>query len=128
MKKIKRWYDKSDKLCELIKVLETMSDEELELVSKYLYQVTNLFRKQRRNYEQNLSIGKDKLFGYYKTYQNPKRWYDRNPSLKSAFNIMSTFSRSELDEIVNGFLFALRESGMYHIYLEKEQQLIDKNE
>lgn len=121
MQELKRWYDKSEKLLQMISVLEKMPEKDLDQISKYLYQVVRLFWKEKKNNEDTLSIGREKLFGYYKSYQNNHRWYDKNSFLKSAFNIMSTFTEKELDDIVEGFMNALKDSGMYKIYQRTEQ-------
>jgi len=119
MAEIKRWYDESPKLEEMMRVLESMSDKELAQIAKYLYQVVNLYKKHRQTYNNDLSIGRDKLFGYYKAYQK-RRWYDKNPSLSSAVNTMSTLSIKEIEEIIDGFIQALQESGMYSVYYKKK--------
>ena len=125
MGEIKRWYDQSNKLGDMMTVLESMSEKELGQIAKYLYQVVNIYWKQskiEKSRDEVLSIGKDKLFGYYKAYQK-RRWYDKNPSLRSALNIMSTLSTREIDDIIDGFISALKEAGMYHKYHEKEEEL-----
>jgi len=125
MSDIKRWHDKSPKLAEMMKVLSCLSEKELEKISKYLYQVVNLVWKQKKQEEDNISIGKDKLFGYYKAYQK-RRWYDQNPSLSSALNILSTLPTRDVEQIIDGFIIALKESGLYDMYYQKEQQLKNK--
>lgn len=122
---IKRWYDKSSKLGEMMKVLSCMSEKEIAQISVYLYQVVKLYRKQRNAVSDSLSIGRDKLLGYYKAY-NKRRWYDKDPSLGSAINIISTLPPKDIDEVVDGFIMALKESGCYDIYYKKLGE-IDKN-
>jgi hypothetical protein len=121
---IKRWYDKSSKLGEMMRVLSCMSEKEVAQVSVYLYQVVKLYRKQKNSMNDNLSIGTDKLFGYYKAY-NKRRWYDQDPSLRSAINIISTLPTRDIDEVIDGFIQALKESGRYDIYYKKMGE-IDK--
>lgn len=115
---IKRWYDKSSKLGEMMRVLGSMSEREISQISVYLFQVVKLYRKQKNTYDDNLSIGKDKLFGYYKAY-NKRRWYDQDPSLRSALNIISTLPTRDVDDVIEGFIQALKESGQYDIYNKK---------
>ncbi len=122
MDDIKRWYDKSSKLKEMLLVLSDMSEGELDRVAQYLYQVVNIVWKQKKTDKETVSIGLDKLFGYYKAY-NKRRWYDKNASLSSAVNLMSTMDEKDLDDIVDGFLFALRDAGLYNIYREKKREL-----
>ncbi len=122
MSEIKRWHDKSQKLADMMRVLNNMSDKELDEIAKYLYQVVNIYRKQRKSQDDGLSIGRDKLFGYYKAYQK-RRWYDRNPSLSSAVNILSILPPREVDSIINGFIDALKKSGLYDIYHQKQKQV-----
>ena len=125
MSKIKRWYDKSPKLQEMLIVLSNLSDDELDKIAIYLYQVVNLYRKQKKNKDEVVSLGRDKLFNYYKAYQK-RRWYDKNSSLSSSLNIMSTLAVKELEEIVDGFLYALKEANMYKIYSSKRKEIIEK--
>jgi hypothetical protein len=122
---IKRWYDKSSKLGEMMKVLSCMSERELSQVSVYLFQVVKLYRRQKNSMEDNLSIGRDKLFGYYMAYQK-RRWYDQDPSLRSAINIISTLPVKDIDDVIDGFIQALKESGQYDIYYKKMGE-IDKD-
>lgn len=126
MSEIKRWYDKSPKLKQLLYVLSNMTDKEVDQVAIYLNQVVHIFWKEKKsNSDEVLSIGVEKLFGYYKAYQK-RRWYDRNPSLSSAVNLMSTLPAEDLDDIVDGFLYALREAGLYKFYTNKKQQIVQK--
>ncbi|OGI00002.1 MAG: hypothetical protein A2Y25_02145 [Candidatus Melainabacteria bacterium GWF2_37_15] len=125
MGKIKRWYDKSSKLSVMMGILSNMNENELNQVSKYLYQVVNIYWKQTKNTEEVISIGLEKLTGYYKAYQR-RRWYDKNPSLSSAINKMSTLTEKDLEEIVDGFLFALKEAGVFKVYSNKKKELEEK--
>ena len=125
MGKIKRWYDKSSKLSVMMGILSNMNENELNQVSKYLYQVVNIYWKQTKNTEEVISIGLEKLTGYYKAYQR-RRWYDKNPSLSSAINKMSTLTEGDLEEIVDGFLFALKEAGVFKVYSNKKKELEEK--
>ena len=123
----KRWYEKSSKLSEMMVILSNMNDHDLDQVSQYLYQVVNLYWKQNQHTNETISIGLEKLTGYYKAYQK-RRWYDKNPSLSSAINKMSTLSVREIDDVVNGFLFALKEAGLYKVYSSKKMELEKKGE
>ncbi len=125
MNDIQRWYDKSSKMGELMTVMNCLSEKEISQLAQYLYHVVKIYRNQIRDNETLQSIGPEKLFGYYKAY-NKRRWYDKNPSLGSAINIMSTLSVRELDDIVDGFLYALKKEGLYNIYSEKKKELEEK--
>ena len=125
MTEAKRWYDNSPKLSELMHVMSNMSDKEVDTVATYLYQIVNIYNKQKKFGAQDVSIGLDKLFSYYKGY-NKRRWYDKNPSLSSALNTMSTLEVQELEEIVEGFLYALKAHGLYNIYSDKKRELEEK--
>lgn len=125
MNDIKRWYDESPKLSEMLDILSNMSPREITQISKYLYQIVNIYQKQKKSDKELLSIGTDKLFSYYKAY-NKRRWYDKNPSLSSALNTMSTLEVKEIEEIVDGFLIALKEAGLYSIYSSKKKELTEK--
>lgn len=127
MDDIKRWYDKSAKLSELMDVLSNLADSDIDKIAQPLYQIVRIYWKQKREKEELVSMGADKLFGYYKAY-NKRRWYDRNPSLSSAVNIMSTLSVKDLDEIVDGFLYALRSEGLYSIYSDKKKEMLEEKE
>ncbi len=122
MSEIKRWHDENQKLKEMLDVLEKMPEHELNEITRCFYQVVNIYWRQKKTYEENLSIGREKLFSYYKAYQK-RRWYDKTPSLSSALNILSTFSSKEIDMIVEGFISALKEYGLYKIYKQREGQV-----
>ncbi|HSA06546.1 MAG TPA: hypothetical protein P5556_05160 [Candidatus Gastranaerophilales bacterium] len=121
MSEIQRWYDKSQKLGDMMTVLSYMSEKELNQVAKCLYQVVNIHWKEIKSYEELISIGKDKLFGYYKAYQK-RRWYDQNSSLRSALNILSTMKTKDIDDIIDGFMIALKETSMYDLYIAKKKK------
>ena len=125
MNDIQRWYDKSSKLGELMTVMNSLSEKETDKLAQYLYHIVKIYRNQIKDNEGLQSIGAEKLFGYYKAY-NKRRWYDKKHSLGSALNIMSTLSLQELDDLVDGFLYALGQEGLYNIYSEKKKELKEK--
>lgn len=125
MADIQRWYDKSPKLSEMMQVLCNMPEKELSELSACLYQVVCLYRKQRNSSQEFVSLGPEKLFGYYKAYLR-RRDYDQNITLMSAINAMSTLEIQEIEEIVDGFLSALREAGLYSLYTLRKKELEEK--
>lgn len=101
-----RWYDNDtgmDRVLNLMKDLPENIQEDLALT---LIQFANLIRKNRKVEEETLSIGKNKVLGLYKA-SNKRRWYDKNPSLMSAMNILSTLPPAEFKNIVEGLLLTL---------------------
>lgn len=122
MTEIKRWYDESPKLSEFMKVLSSLSEKEVGQIAQYLYQVVNILWKRKKSGQEIISLGNEKLLNYYKAYRK-RRWYDKNSSLGSALNIMSTLEVKELEIVVDGFLLALREAGLDRIYSSKLEEL-----
>lgn len=122
---IQRWYERNPKLKEMMHVLSNMPDKELDEVATYLYRIVNIYAKEKRQTEEVISIGLDKLSGYYKAY-NKRRWYDKNAALSGAINTMSTLGDRDITEIVDGFIFALKEVGLYDMYLLRKQKVQTK--
>lgn len=120
---IQRWYDKIPRLREFFLVIKYMNDRETELISTILYQCVNDYRKNIKNQSQLISVGREKVLGYYKAY-GKRRWYDQNKTLTNAIKHLSVMENKEIEEILNDFHLSLRNEGFTHLYENKKNELI----
>jgi len=101
-----RWYDNDSGMNRVLNLMKNLPENIQEDLAATLIQFANLIRKDRKIEESALSIGKDKVLGLYKA-SNKRRWYDQNPTLMSAMNILSTLPPNEFKNIVEGLLLTL---------------------
>lgn len=102
----KRWYDRDSRIKKMIHVIETLPAESQDDIAYTLIQFVNFYRQNRNEIELPVSIGKYKVLGLYKAY-NKRRWYDKNYSLMSAMNILSTLPVEECANIAEGLLLSI---------------------
>ena len=57
------------------------------------------------------TIGKEKILGYYKSF-NRRRWYDKNWTILSIMNLLSTLPQNDFDNVASGTLQMLKELGV----------------
>lgn len=122
MTSIQRWYDKNPAVSEMFKVLRSMSEKEQEKFAFYLYQIVNDSWKRKKFHEESLSLGREKLFNYYKSYQK-RRWYDKCPSLRSAALVMSLMETEEMESVVHIFYRTLKKEGLESLFNAKKTEL-----
>ncbi|OGH99781.1 MAG: hypothetical protein A2287_06505 [Candidatus Melainabacteria bacterium RIFOXYA12_FULL_32_12] len=101
-----RWYDRGPKMVEVLELIESLSQIEQEELGTTLIQLVNILRKNRKEDEIPISIGKNRVLGLYKS-SNKRRWYDRNPVLMSAMNVLSTLPVDDCNIILEGMLLTL---------------------
>ncbi|MDD3012174.1 MAG: hypothetical protein PHC34_00535 [Candidatus Gastranaerophilales bacterium] len=103
---IKRWYDNDLSMNRVLNLMKNLPEHIQEELAVTLIQFANLIRKNRKIEENALSIGTSKVLGLYKA-SNKRRWYDKNPTLMSAMNILNTLPPKEFKNIVEGLLLTL---------------------
>jgi len=101
-----RWYDNETAMNKVLNLMKDLPENIQEELALTLIQFANLIRKSKQIDEDTLSIGKDKVLGLYKA-SNKRRWYDKNPTLMSAMNILNTLPPNEFKNIVEGLLLTL---------------------
>ena len=103
----KRWYDKDRKMAKVLEIIKSLNDREQQEFGISLFQLSSMVRKTKSEKSQDndagISIGKDKVLGLYKSF-NKRRWYDRDLSLMSAMNSLSTLPVEECKNITEGIL------------------------
>lgn len=88
-----RWYDKNPDLKELFEFIEKCSDENKRLIAHDVVQVLIT------DFNLNLDETINNITKNY-TYQ-PKRWYDENIDLFSAFEIIKGFELQQQEQIID---------------------------
>ena len=106
---LNRWYDKDPKMQYVLGCLKSLSPEDQEELAVGLMHFVNVFRKNRKEDEIPVSIGKNRTLGLYKA-SNKRRWYDKNPVLQSAMNTLGTMPIEDCRKISEGLLLTI-ESG-----------------
>jgi len=101
-----RWYDNDSGMDRVLNLMQNLPENIQEELAVTLIQFANLIRKNRKIEENTLSIGTAKVLGLYKA-SNKRRWYDKNPTLMSAMNILNTLPPKEFRNIVEGLLLTL---------------------
>jgi hypothetical protein len=101
-----RWYDKDPRMSEILDLIKDLSDEDQEELAVNLIKYINIIRKNRKELENTLSIGKSRVLGLYKAY-NKRRWYDKSSSLMSAMNILATLAPDDCKSIVEALIMSM---------------------
>jgi hypothetical protein len=101
-----RWYDNEPKAVRVFELIENLQQPERAEFANNLYHVLNIVKKQKFSKELNLSLGENKIHGYYQSF-NKRRWYDQMPELMRAINLLNTLSFEERQDILDGILIAL---------------------
>jgi hypothetical protein len=103
-----RWYDKDPKMAEILELLHSLTREEQEELSVSLIQFVNMLRESRSDEETPISIGKNRVLGLYKSFHK-RRWYDKNMSLMSAMNTISTLPIDDCKKITEGLILSYKD-------------------
>lgn len=104
----RRWYDNNDNIIQALDILENLPSALRENLAVNIINFANLLRKNYEEIEeeQQLSIGKNRVLGLYKSFKK-RRWYDKNPSLMSAMNILATLPSEDFEKIAEGTVLTL---------------------
>ena len=106
----KRWYDKNNDMNIILDSLKGQSPELIDNLAENIMNFSNIIRQNINELEteEPISIGKERILGYYKSFRR-RRWYDRNWTLLSIFNVISTLPKSDYENIVAGIKNILKE-------------------
>ena len=99
----KRWYDNNKDMIMILDVLKNQPDELIDNLAENIMTFSNIIRQNidEMTVEEPVSIGKQRILGYYKSFQR-RRWYDSNWTLLSIVNILSTLPETDFENIIQG--------------------------
>ena len=99
----KRWYDNNKDMTMILDVLKNQPNELIDNLAENIMTFSNIIRQNidEMTIEEPISIGKQRILGYYKSFQR-RRWYDNNWTLLSIVNILSTLPKNDFENIIQG--------------------------
>ena len=101
----RRWYDSNDNTEKALTLLKNMDEGKRRALSQDLTtmvrQIKELHQEDDDEFEDNLSIGIDRVFGLYKL-SNSRRWYDKVSVLSYALKTMSTLPKRDFFNVMEG--------------------------
>ena len=103
MEEKRRWYDNNDDMVKIIDVLKNQPPALIDNLAENIMGFSNIIRENLNSLddEEPISIGKDRMLGYYKSFRR-RRWYDKNWTLLSMVNVLSTLPNDDFGKIVQG--------------------------
>ena len=106
----RRWYDENPDMVLIIDVLKNQSQDLIDNLAENIMNFSNIIRQNLNELEieEPISIGKERMLGYYKSFRR-RRWYDKNWTILSMVNILSTLPKEDFDKIVEGLKEVLKE-------------------
>lgn len=122
-----RWYDQDITLGELVKILETLSDEN-QLLFAFLMSFFSkkIIQSKGRQFFRELEW--EKLLGLYKSKKNSRRWYDREPALQKAFNQLYSLNISDQGLIAKSLHVPSVLAKRYEDYCNSHQKPLNMDE
>lgn len=110
MEEKRRWYDDNDKMVTIIDALKHQPPELIDNLAENIMSFSNIIRQNLNEIEteEPISIGKDRMLGYYKSFRR-RRWYDKNWTILSMVNILSTLPKDDFEKIIEGVNELLKE-------------------
>ncbi|MCQ2957319.1 MAG: hypothetical protein MJ180_00280 [Candidatus Gastranaerophilales bacterium] len=106
----RRWYDDNEDMLLILDTLENQPDELIDNLAENIMTFSNIIRQniEEMSIEEPVSIGKERMLGYYKSFQR-RRWYDKNWTLLSIVNVLSTLPEDDFQKIIQGVKDILKE-------------------
>ncbi len=110
MEEKRRWYDSNEDMVQIIDILKYQQPELIDNLAENIMGFSNIIRENLNNLdeEEPISIGKDRMLGYYKSFRR-RRWYDKNWTMLSMVNVLSTLPNDDFEKIVQGVKETLKE-------------------
>ena len=110
MQKKERWYDYNKDMELILSVLRQQPQELVDNLAENVMGFSNIIRQNLNEIdtEEPISIGKDRMLGYYKSFKR-RRLYDKNWTILSMVNILSTLPKDDFEKIVLGIKELLKE-------------------
>ena len=109
----RRWYDTNNDMHLILDVLKNQPPELIANLAENIMSFSNIIRKNINEIdaEEPISIGKERMLGYYKSFQR-RRWYDKNWTMLSMVNVLSTLPIDDFNKIVEGIKTVMKEMGL----------------
>jgi len=106
----RRWYDNNADMLLILDILKNQPDELIDNLAENIMSFSNIIRQniEEMSEEEPVSIGKERILGYYKSFQR-RRWYDNNWTLLSIVNILSTLPDNDFENIIQGVKDLMKE-------------------
>jgi len=106
----RRWYDNNNDMLLIIEKLRNLPPELIDNLAENIMGFSNIIRENLNelNVEEPISIGKDRMLGYYKSFQR-RRWYDQNWTMLSIVNVLSTLPIDDFNKIIEGVKNLMKE-------------------
>lgn len=106
----RRWYDQNADMATILDILKNQPPELIDNLAENIMNFSNIIRQNINEFETDepVSIGKDRILGYYKSFRR-RRWYDKNWTLLSIVNILSTLPKDDFDRIIEGIKELLKD-------------------
>lgn len=108
----RRWYDENKDMLLIIETLRNQPPELIDNLAENIMNFSNIIREKisenELDSEEPISIGKDRMLGYYKSFRR-RRWYDKNWTILSIVNILSTLPKDDFEKIIEGVMDLLKE-------------------
>jgi len=113
MEENRRWYDTNNDMHLILDILKKHSPELIDNLAENIMSFSNIIRKNINEIddEEPISIGKERMLGYYKSFQR-RRWYDKNWTMLSMVNVLSTLPIDDFNKIVEGIKTIMKEMGL----------------
>jgi len=113
MEENRRWYDTNNDMHLILDILKKQSPELIDNLAENIMSFSNIIRKNINEIddEEPISIGKERMLGYYKSFQR-RRWYDKNWTMLSMVNVLSTLPIDDFNKIVEGIKTIMKEMGL----------------
>lgn len=120
---IHRWYDSDVQLGELVRCLETLSEESQMLFAFLLTLFSDeIARLRGMGFFREMEWGK--LMGIYKSRQS-RRWYDREPVLHKAFNKLYSLNDGDKAAVAGQLYPSSRIVAQYEGYCKAQSRQLD---
>ncbi len=106
----RRWYDSNKDMVAIIDILKNQPPELIDNLAENIMGFSNIIRENLNELESEepISIGKERMLGYYKSFRR-RRWYDKNWTILSMVNVLSTLPQDDFEKIVEGVKEILKE-------------------
>ncbi|MGE0200520.1 MAG: hypothetical protein AB7P76_06095 [Candidatus Melainabacteria bacterium] len=107
-----RWYDEQNELAVAVRLMKQLPLEYQSLVCKPVTDLLTMTELTGRNGSELKQMGTERVVGVMKS-KTKRRWYDQDPHVHQAFNLLYVMEQHEQQEIACRFLFSMRAMQAY---------------
>jgi len=110
MEEKRRWYDNNEDMIAIIDVIQNQPTALIDNLAENIMGFSNIIRENLNSLEEEepISIGKERMLGYYKSFRRRRR-YDKNWTILSMVNVLSTLPNDDFEKVVQGVKETLKE-------------------